>query len=862
MGVFKRFAKVAACVATVLAIPLCMQCAVSFANGVQEQAATKSSGNERVLSPRADPVKQPCPTDQTTAKRWDGVSWRITNETDGGCTLRVSGGTITGNLQNINPNVPGYIPWVGYRSSITAAVVEGNLTINPASGNYMFSVMPYLETFTAKNGFHLRGQQYSLFNKDYNLKHIYGMETWDTTGTTSMEAMFLNCKSLESVDVTHFDTSQVTSISQMFAQCETLESVDLSHFDTRNVTEMYGVFHHSGFKTLDLKSFNTANVTRMDALVNGCSQLTSIDVTSFNTAKAGNMSVMFNACPNLTVLDLSSFDTSSAYGKYSNPNYPELSYGVDRILPPGLEILKLGPSTRLSADAFAKVLNRDDWVRASSMGPKYDVLEKVGTTSDLAAVADGARREGIYRPGKLATKISLTIVWANGEANQTVSVNAGAPYTVPSLSAHRNPAGALFSKWTLDTTQYTGQLIPGGTITFNESITNPNIKLTATWQALESPTVKVVNTVAVQGQDPTVDLQSTASKSPKDNDEIRVWSTTGSPKQPAKWDQTYTYMTGNSNPFSWRAVDAGKISPAPGAPYELHTTEARVDPYTGNKVISKENVTSGKLPYTTVTYTGEGQGKTSGTPPAPSVVYTNTDFNGNPTNANITLPLLTSESAGGLKHSEGVCVGWSTKPNALNPDRGMGNPASRDYTLNAVTSGVGQNTDSDGHTTLVLNPVWRQPILPDLNGANFKVNPDGTITMDGISPEAFSPSTDTMVLDNDGVQWKPTDFRYGRWNATSSQLVDPGNHKITATVTAPDAWREGGTPSNPVKAVFKSSINKDVADNWVSNLPLTGGLPQKFAILIAAGLALALILVAAVRYLRNKRQEQAGQRNF
>ncbi|MBB2955577.1 surface protein [Bifidobacterium commune] len=837
-----------------------MQYAVPFASELPEHAvATKSSDKETDSMQRADAndgPKEPCPTNRNTAVWWNGVYWRITNDGNDVCTLRLSGGTITGDIQT-NDNVN--IPWKSsqLRRSITAIEIEGDLTIKPSRGNYLFSNCTYLKTFTATQGFHLRGQQYSLFAWDVSLEHIYGMKNWDTTGTTSMESMFGSCHSLASVDVSNFDTSQVTTISQMFADCPKMTSVDVSKFDTSNVTEMYGVFHGSGFVKLDLSTFKTKKVTRMDALVYGCKDLTSINVENFDTREATNMSIMFARCPKLTVLNLWYFDTTEAMKHQRDPSIPaDLQVGVEQMLPSGLKMLRLGDYTNLNASAFAEVPQDRDWVRADSMDDNYKVLSKVGKTSDLVAIASAKDRDGIYRSDKPIIKIDLTIQWANGQPPTKDTATTGQPYKVPSLNGRQNPKGKLFSKWVSSTNQFKGNLVPEGMITFDDNIANPNVTLTASWETLEKPTVKVVHTVAPQRKTPTVDLQSSASKSPKNNDEIRVWSTTGSPQQ-AKFDQTYTFNE-SENPHKWTSVNAGSISPKPGAQYELHTTEARVDPYTGNKVTSDEGITKATLPYTTVTYSNRGS--TSGNPPAPVEVYTETDVYGKLEKGKITLPLLASESAGGMKNSKGVLWGWHLEPDWPWPDPYMRVPQG-DYGV--VTND--KNTDTNGHTDITLYPVWRTPLLPDLNGANFKINTDGTITMDGIRPNGFKrdfENEDMMVLDNDGNQWpttlwKPVNIDTGRWSATSRQPVAPGKHKITATVTVLDHWREGGTPSDPIKVVYTTSIEKTIADNGVSSVPLTGGMPQKLAIMIAAGFAVALMLVAAVRFLRNKRQEHA-----
>ena len=81
-----------------------------------------------------------------------------------------------------------------------------------------------------------------------------------------MSYMFCNCKSLTSLDVSHFATSQVTDMSRMFFSCERLASLDVSHFATSQVTNMSDMFY-------------------------GCKSLASLDVSHFDTSHVEDLSV-------------------------------------------------------------------------------------------------------------------------------------------------------------------------------------------------------------------------------------------------------------------------------------------------------------------------------------------------------------------------------------------------------------------------------------------------------------------------------------------------------------------------------------------------------------------------------------------
>ena len=176
------------------------------------------------------------------------------------------------------------------------------------------------------------------FSHHVNLTSIEGLEYLNTSSATSMWAMFYKCRSLQSIDLSHFDTQNVTEMQLMFCGCTSLSSLNVSSFNTQNVTSMTYMFCNcpaltslnlSNFNTqnvkdmaymfcecpsltsLNVSSFNTKNVTDMSFMFYGCSSLTNLNLSSFNTAKVQNMHQMFIFCRNLAALNLSNFNTSS-----------------------------------------------------------------------------------------------------------------------------------------------------------------------------------------------------------------------------------------------------------------------------------------------------------------------------------------------------------------------------------------------------------------------------------------------------------------------------------------------------------------------------------------------------------------------
>ena len=145
-----------------------------------------------------------------------------------------------------------------------------------------------------------------------NLKTIKFGNCFDTSSVTDMCAMFIDCTSLTSLDLSGFDTSSVTDMGAMFQNCASLTSLDVSSFDTSNVTDMFFMFNIcESLTSLDLASFDTSNVIDMSHMFASCECLTGLDLSGFDTSNVTNMADMFSNCKNLASLDLTGFDTSN-----------------------------------------------------------------------------------------------------------------------------------------------------------------------------------------------------------------------------------------------------------------------------------------------------------------------------------------------------------------------------------------------------------------------------------------------------------------------------------------------------------------------------------------------------------------------
>ena len=150
---------------------------------------------------------------------------------------------------------------------------------------------------------------------------------FNTTNVTSMEDMFRNCTSLESLDLSNFNTVNVANMRSVFLNCSSLATVDVSNFNTANVTSMSSMFYGcSSLASLDVSNFNTANVTSMNSMFYGCSSLATVDVSNFSIENVTSMSQMFRGCASLESLDLSNFNTENV------TNISSMFYGCSSLI--------------------------------------------------------------------------------------------------------------------------------------------------------------------------------------------------------------------------------------------------------------------------------------------------------------------------------------------------------------------------------------------------------------------------------------------------------------------------------------------------------------------------------------------------
>ena len=144
----------------------------------------------------------------------------------------------------------------------------------------------------------------------------------DTSGKTTMNNMFYDCRSL--VSIPQLDTQKVTNMSNMFQNCYSL--VSIPQLDTANVTNMYYMFS-SCRSLVSIPQLDTQKVTNMNYMFSGCYSL--VNIPQLDTQKVTNMNYMFSSCYSL--VSIPQLDTQSVTGMnnmfydcYSLVNIPQL----------------------------------------------------------------------------------------------------------------------------------------------------------------------------------------------------------------------------------------------------------------------------------------------------------------------------------------------------------------------------------------------------------------------------------------------------------------------------------------------------------------------------------------------------------
>ncbi len=115
----------------------------------------------------------------------------------------------------------------------------------------------------------------SFFEDCSNIRHIIGLETWDTHNAKSMCDMFGKCGLLTEIKgIENFDTYSVIDMSGMFFLCDHIKSLDISNFNFSNTTNVEDMFCGcNNLICLDVDYSSLLSIRRKDRLFSYCDRL-------------------------------------------------------------------------------------------------------------------------------------------------------------------------------------------------------------------------------------------------------------------------------------------------------------------------------------------------------------------------------------------------------------------------------------------------------------------------------------------------------------------------------------------------------------------------------------------------------------
>lgn len=150
----------------------------------------------------------------------------------------------------------------------------------------------------------------ALFYGCTGLTTVLGMEQFNTQNVTNISRLFTNCSAIDNIDLSAWDTSNVTTISRLFQGCTSLSNVRLnwSETNTKNFSDISYAFYNCknliSLADTGIESWVLPNVTEGSAVFYNCTQLQSANLERWNPTKIVNLPWLFYGCENLQEFSL------------------------------------------------------------------------------------------------------------------------------------------------------------------------------------------------------------------------------------------------------------------------------------------------------------------------------------------------------------------------------------------------------------------------------------------------------------------------------------------------------------------------------------------------------------------------------
>jgi len=287
---------------------------------------------------------------------------------------------------------------------------------------------------------------YNMFKGCTSLQAI-DLSGLDTSSVTNMTGLFLGCSSLSNITFGgKFKTNSVQTINNMFKDCTSLQTVDISSFDTTSVTNMSYMFSDSGLTDLNLNNFNTSGVLNMKGMFRNTENLTNITFgTEFKTSSVNDMSFMF-CNTGVSKLDLSNFETSQVkdmtamFGSLDNIDILDLSNSKfvlganiknDFMFAKHISVASANNNiVEKDKSSFEKpflVISSDDTIKAHDFSK--DACLPVGLTLDA--------NSGIFANGQTVAELKTNVVDRFDESTIDTEIQKVLDNAIPTRNEHR-----------------------------------------------------------------------------------------------------------------------------------------------------------------------------------------------------------------------------------------------------------------------------------------------------------------------------------------------------------------------------------------------------------------------------------------
>lgn len=195
-------------------------------------------------------------------------------------------------------------------------LIEAVLHIQTPCNISNFSDIFMLERFSWADGIPVGSIN---FDACYNLAVIDGLEDWDTSGVTSLNAAFRNCWSMLAFDLHKWDVSNVESIGNqggaagLFCYCYALKEIDISGWKLTQCTQTGNIFQECySLIKLEMAGIEMPLITFCGRWFFNCRSLKEIDISMLDTSNITTMSEMFSSCYNLEkIIGIEDWDVSA-----------------------------------------------------------------------------------------------------------------------------------------------------------------------------------------------------------------------------------------------------------------------------------------------------------------------------------------------------------------------------------------------------------------------------------------------------------------------------------------------------------------------------------------------------------------------